>query len=130
MGQEPLDRTSRRERQILEFLFRAGQGTAAQVREAMPDPPSYSAVRATLRILEDKGLVSHEDREGTYLYSPTVPREKARRSAVRSLIDTFFEGSPVDAAVALLGSSKARFSPQDLERLSEIVEKAKREGKS
>ncbi|MEZ5400720.1 MAG: BlaI/MecI/CopY family transcriptional regulator [Bryobacteraceae bacterium] len=125
-----LDRTSRRERQIMDALFQAGEATVAEVRAAMVDPPGYSAVRATLRILEEKGLVTHCEKENAYVYSPTVSREKARRSAVRNLVETFFAGSAAQAGLALLGSPDARFSKQDLDRLAAIVEKARKEEKS
>ncbi|MEZ5354187.1 MAG: BlaI/MecI/CopY family transcriptional regulator [Bryobacteraceae bacterium] len=130
LDRKPLEKTSRRERQIMEALFRAGQGTVAQVRDAIPDPPGYSAVRATLRILEEKGLVTHQDREGAYVYSPTVSRETARRGALRGLVETFFAGSRMDAAMALLGSPDAKFSREDLDRLAAIVQKARKEGRS
>ena len=129
----PLDNTtklSRREREIMDVLYRQKSATAADVRAGMPDPPSYSAVRATLRILEDKGAVRHEDRGGTYLYMPTVARGRARRSALRSLVETFFDGSSANAAAALLGNPKAQFSAEELERLSQLIEDAKKEGTS
>lgn len=116
---------SRRERQIMEALYKAGRATAAEVREAIPDPPSYSAVRATLRILEEKGAVRHEEKDGRYIYLPIASREAARRSALRRLLDTFFDGSPAQAAAALLGSTRARFTPQELDRLEELVRKAR-----
>lgn len=121
---------SRRERQIMDVLYRRKSATAAEVRAGMPDPPSYSAVRATLRILEEKGAVRHEDRDGAYRYMPTVPRDRARRSALKSLVETFFEGSAASAAAALLGNARARFSAEELQRLSNLIEDAKKEGNS
>ena len=117
---------SRRERQIMDALFRLGKASAADVQSAMPEPPSYSAVRTTLRILEDKEIVRHEELAGKYLYMPIVSRDVARKSALRNLLDTFFEGSAADAAAAMLGSSKKRFTADEIGRLSEIVEEAKR----
>jgi predicted transcriptional regulator len=130
MADRTLHEVSRRERQILDALFRAGRATAAEVRAAIPAPPSYSAVRATLRILEEKGLVRHEEHQGTYVYSPVMSRDKARRSALRNVVDTFFQGSSAQAAVALLGSPGAKFSADELDRLAEIVEAARKETKS
>lgn len=114
----------------MDALFKAGKATALEVQSAIPDPPSYSAVRATLRILEEKGFVRHEDKDGKYIYSPKTSRESARRSALRRLLDTFFEGSAAEAAAALLGSSSAKFTEEDLDRLSALVEKAKKEKRS
>ena len=121
---------SRRERQMMDVLYRRKCATTAEVRAGMPDPPSYSAVRATLRILEDKGAVRHEDRGGAYVYMPTVPRDRARRSALRSLVETFFDGSAANAAAALLGNTRAQFSAEELQRLSDLIEDAKKEGTS
>src|SRR5215472_6315978 len=92
---------SRRERQIMDILYRGGRATAAEVREALPDPPSYSAVRAMLRLLEEKGHVRHEEAGLRYVFLPTVGRERAKRSALKHLLETFFEGS-VEQAVATL----------------------------
>jgi predicted transcriptional regulator len=115
---------SRRERQIMDVLYRQGRATAAEVRAGMPDPPSYSAVRATLRILEDKGAVSHESESGKYVYVPRVPRAAARQSALRSLVDTFFGGSAAEAAAALLGGEASEITSEELDRLAKLVEKA------
>ncbi|MGE5645201.1 MAG: BlaI/MecI/CopY family transcriptional regulator [Acidobacteriota bacterium] len=118
---------SRRERQIMDILYRRGRASASDIHQAMPDAPSYSAVRATLRILEEKGHVRHEDDGLRYLYLPTLAREKATRSALRHLLDTFFDGSPEKAVVALLDSSE--LSRKDLDRLAALVEKARKEGR-
>jgi predicted transcriptional regulator len=118
---------SRRERQILEVLFRLGRATAAEVRRQLPDPPSYSAVRALLRILEEKGHVRHTEEGLRYVYAPVASRERLQRSALRHLIETFFGGSPAEAATALLDSSAGKLSDDELERLSEMVRQAKRE---
>jgi len=111
---------------MMDVLYRLGRATAAQVRENLPDPPSYSAVRATLRILEDKGAVSHGQEDGRYVYLPRVSRLAARRSALRNLVETFFAGSPAEAAAALLGASD-KLSREDLDRLAALVEKARKD---
>ncbi len=120
------DKLSRRERQIMDILYRRGRSSAGEIHGALPDPPSYSAVRATLRILEDKGHVRHEEESLRYVYSPAIPRDKARRMAIRRLLDTFFEGSVENAVAAMLDPSVKKLSQSDLERLSEVVEQAKR----
>lgn len=117
---------SRRERQMMDVIYRKGEASAAEVREEMPDPPSYSAVRATLRILENKGLLTHEEREGKYIFRPVAPRQQARQSAIHHLLDTFFEGSASSAVAALLGTS-SKFSREELDRLSGLIEKAKKD---
>ena len=121
-------RLSNRERQIMDILYREGQATAAEVREQLQDPPSYSAVRATLRILEEKGQVRHEQDGPRYLFRPAVTRDKAKRNAVRHLLQTFFEGSPELAMATLLDESASRLTEGDFDRLQELIEKAKREG--
>jgi len=123
----PAPKLSRRERQIMDILYRRGKASAAEVLEVMEDPPSYSAVRAMLRILEEKGHVRHENVELKYVYSPTVPREKAKRSAVKHLLDTFFGGSPEQAMAALLDSR--HLTPEELERMSRMIEQARKEGR-
>src|SRR5438128_478613 len=98
---------SRRERQIMDVIYRRGRATAAEVLEELPDPPSYSAVRALLRLLEEKGHVKHEQDGPRYVFTPTVTRERARRSALKHVVRTFFDGSATDAVAALLdGDSK------------------------
>ena len=120
---------SRREREILDLLYSADGLTAAEVRERLTDPPGYSAVRALLRILEDKGHVRHEERGPRYVYTPVVPREEARRSALTALVDTFFGGSPEEAVAALLDVSRARLSQDELARLSSLIDAARQEGR-
>ena len=120
---------SRRERQIMDIAYRLGSATAAEVLAALPDPPSYSAVRAMLRILEEKGHLTHRDDGPRYVYSPVVPRAAARQSALRSLVRTFFDGSATQAAAALLDMSDSRLTPDEAEQLTRLIEKAKREGK-
>jgi len=121
------DGLSRRERQILDILFRRGRATAGEVRADLADPPSYSAVRAHLRTLEDKGFVRHEAEDLRYVYSPTTNPSKARKKALRHLVETFFAGSAAEAAAALLNLNAPRLSQEDLDRLSELIEKARKE---
>jgi len=119
---------SRRERQILDVLYKAGRATAAEVQVAMPAAPSYSAVRTLLRILEDKGHVRHEQDGTRYIYLPTVARDAAKRSALQHLLNTFFEGSTTQAIAALLDDDAARMSNADLDRLSAAIKRARKEG--
>jgi BlaI family transcriptional regulator, penicillinase repressor len=118
---------SRRERQIMDILYQRGRATAAEIHAAMPDRPSYSAVRAKLRVLEEKQQVKHEAEGLRYVFVPTTPREKAKRSAVKHLLDTFFEGSVGKAVTALLDVSAAELSPAELDRLSQMIESAKKQ---
>lgn len=120
---------TKRERQIMDILYRMGRATAAEVLDAMPDTLSYSTVRAQLRVLEEKGHVRHEEKDLKYVYLPAVPREKARRSALRHLIDTFFDGSAEQTVAALLDKGTAKLSADELERLSQLIDKARKEGK-
>lgn len=120
---------SRRERQIMEAIYRRGQATAAEVLEDLPDPPSYSAVRAMLRVLEEKKHLRHDQEGPRYVYLPTVPREKARRSALRQLVQTFFEGSTEQAVAALLDLSASKLSGAELDRLSHLIDQARKEGR-
>jgi predicted transcriptional regulator len=121
------DPLSRRERQILDVLYARGSATAADVLSALPDPPSYSAVRALLRILETKGHARHEQQGTRYVYLPVVPRDSASQSALARLVKTFFEGSAAQAAAALLDSST--LSQAELEHLSSLIDRARREGR-
>lgn len=120
---------SRRERQIMEIVYELGNATAADVRERMPNPPSYSAVRAMLRILEDKGHVRHEQDGPRYVFRPTVPREKARETALLRLVRTFFAGSPEGAMAALLDLGAEELDEEALNRLAERIEEARKEGR-
>ena len=119
---------SRRERQIIDALFKLGRASAAEVRAELPDAPSYSAVRALLRILEDKGHVRHEQDGPRYVYMPTVGRENAKRSALRHMVQTFFEGSTAQAISALLDSSSSRLDDAELDRLSRVIAEARKRG--
>lgn len=120
---------SRRERQIMDIVYRQGQATAAEVLEALPDPPSYSAVRAMLRILEEKGHLRHEQQGPRYVFLPTLPREKASRSALKQLVQTFFDGSTEQAVAALLDLSGSKLSSDELDRLSDLIDQARKEGR-
>ncbi len=117
---------SRRERQIMDVLHRLGQASAADIEAELPDAPSYSAVRAHLRTLEEKGHLRHEVEQLRYVYFPTVNPERARKSAVRHLVDTFFGGSPADAVAALIDPKSAKLKKADLDRLAQLIEEARR----
>jgi BlaI family transcriptional regulator, penicillinase repressor len=123
---EKFGNLSRRERQIMDVLYRKGRAAAAEIQAAMPDPPSYSAVRAKLRVLEQKGHVRHKAEDLRYVYLPTVALPSARHSALHHLVNTFFNGSVNDTVAALLDSSAASISREDLERIALLVEKAKK----
>ena len=113
---------------MMDVLYQRGRATAAEIQAALPDPPSYSAVRAKLRVLEDKGHVRHEEQSLRYVFLPTMPREKAKRSALRHMLETFFDGSAAQAVNALLDLTAAELSAADLDRLSQAIERAKKEG--
>jgi predicted transcriptional regulator len=119
---------SRRERQIMDILYQKGKASASDVREGMEDAPSYSAVRAMLRILEQKGHVKHRAEGLKYIYIPVLGRDKAKRSAVKHLLDTFFSNSPEQVMAALLDVSGMHLTRDELDRMAEMIEKAKREG--
>jgi len=120
---------SRRERQIMDILYRHGKASASEVRELMENAPGYSAVRAMLRVLEEKGHVRHQAEGLKYVYVPTVAREKAKRSAVKHVLDTFFNGSPEQIVAALLDVSSTRLTREELDRMGQMIERAKREEK-
>ena len=123
----PFTHLSRRERQIMDILYRDGKGTVAEVRARLPDPPSYSAVRAMLRILEEKGHVRHEQDGPRYIYLPRADRERARQSALKHVVHTFFDGSTSQAMAALLGTEAPRLAPDELDRLAALIEQARKE---
>jgi len=125
----PRTQLSRRERQIMDVIYRRGRATAADVHAGLPDAPSYSAVRALLSVLENKGHVRHEQDGPRYVYLPTVPREKARQSALRQLVTTFFDGSAEQAVAALLDLSSTDLSPDELARLARLIAQARKEGR-
>ncbi|MGQ0815065.1 MAG: BlaI/MecI/CopY family transcriptional regulator [Gemmatimonadota bacterium] len=120
---------SRRERQIMDALYKLNEATVGEVMDLMPDPPSYSAVRATLRVLEEKGHVAHKQAGPRYLYLPTVPRDKAQSSALQHLVGTFFGGSVEQAVMALLSMPETRMSDKDLSALAAKVREAEQEGR-
>ena len=120
---------SRRERQIMDFLFQRGKASVGEVMDGIPDPPGYSAVRATLRTLEQKGRVSHEEEGRAYIYRPTLRRDAARKSALTHVVKTFFDNSAEQALAALLELKGPRLSDAELERVSRLVENAKKEGR-
>src|SRR5213593_927412 len=120
---------SRRERQILEILYQRGKASASEVRDAMADAPSNSAVRTLLRVLEEKGHVRRRAEGLKYIYLPAVAKEKAKRTAVKHLLETYFDGSSEEIVAALLDVSSTRLTREELDRMTEMIEKAKREGK-
>src|SRR5437667_3477582 len=124
-----MDALSSRERQILDILYSRGRATAAEILAALPDPPSYSATRALLRILEQKGHVRHEEDGPRYVFLPKVSRQKARASALKHMLQTFFDGSAADAAAALVDGSAAQMSAEELDRLQAQIDRARRVNK-
>jgi len=118
---------SRRERQILDILYSRQKATAAEIQAALPDAPGYSATRALLRVLEEKGHVRHQQEGPRYVFLPTVPRKRARIEAMKHLLETFFEGSAASAAEALVDGSAARLKPEDLDRLEKLIAQARKE---
>jgi len=119
---------SRRERQILDILYARGRATAAEVQAALPDPPGYSSVRALLRILEEKGHVRHKQDGPRYVYLPTIARDNAQRSALRHILQTFFDGSAEQAISALLGDASGKMSSAELDRLARMIDTARKSG--
>ena len=120
---------TRRERQIMDVIYARGRATVAEVLEGLDDPPSYSSVRTLLRLLEEKGQLRHEESGLRYVYIPTVPREKARRSALRNVMRTFFAGSTEDTIAALLDLHDVKRRPLVLDRIEALIDKARREGR-
>ena len=112
---------TKRERQIVDALYRLGRATAAEIMEAVPGAPTYSTIRTQLRVLEAKGHVRHEEEGLRYVYMPTVPRSTARKSALKHVVETFFDGSSAKAVAALLGGEASRLSDEDLDRIAEIL---------
>jgi predicted transcriptional regulator len=118
---------SKRERQIVDILYRRGRATAGEVMEDLPGHPSYSTVRTQLRVLEQKGHVRHEDDGVRYVYTPAVPRRSARRSALKHLVNTFFDGSAEQVVAALLGGEAAQLTEKELQRVAALVDKTRKE---
>lgn len=125
---EPEQSLSRRERQIMDVIYKLGKATAAEVQQHLPEDPNYSTVRAQLRVLEEKGHLRHEEQGLRYVFLPTVSRERARDSALRRLVETFFDGSTEQVVAALLDGSAGKLSESELDRLSKLIRKAKAEG--
>jgi len=119
---------TRRERQIMDILYKRGRATAVEVMKDLPGKPHYSTVRTQLRILEGKGHVSHEEQGLRYVYIPAVPRRAARKSALRHLVDTFFDGSAEQVVAAVLGGEGSKVSEEELDRIAELIAKARKEG--
>ena len=129
MSKIPAHTLSRRERQIMDIVYAQGEASAAAIHAALPDPPSYSAVRALLAILVEKGHLRHRSEQGRYIYVPTRRRAQVGRSALRRVLDTFFEGSLEKAVAALLAGSDANLSAEELQRLGQLIEEARKEGR-
>ena len=129
MPAKPESQLSRRERQIMDVIYARGRASVAQVHQAMPDPPSYSAVRALMRILEDKGHLKHTSEGNKYIYQPTRSRRQASRSAMQRMLRTFFDGSAEQALAALLEVSPSAPTQEELARLAKIIDKARKEGR-
>ena len=121
----PHSALTRRERQIMDILYRRGRATAGEVMEEVPGDPNYSTVRTQLRVLEEKGHVTHEEHGLRYVYSPAVPRSSARKSALRHLVETFFDGSAENAVAALLGGEGSKLSEEQLDRIASLVKQSK-----
>jgi len=120
---------TRRERQIMDVLYRLGRATAAEIMDRLPGAPSYSTVRTQLRVLEGKGHVKHEEHGLRYVYTPTVPRHSARRSALKHVVETFFDGSTAKVVAALLGGEAARLTEDELARIEDLVKNARGESR-
>ena len=120
---------SRREREMMDIIYAAGSATANEVRRAMTSPPSYSAVRATLRVLEEKGHLKHTKDGNRYLFEPTVSRQRARKSALSGVLQNFFDNSREQMVATLLDLSSQDLSDEELERLADLIDQARKEGR-
>jgi predicted transcriptional regulator len=129
MPNEVITNLSRRERQIMDAIYRLGRATVQDVLEQLPDPPSYSAVRALMRVLEEKEYVKHIQDGPRYVFYPTISREKAKKSALKHLLTTFFNGSLEDAVAALITVAPGDVSNEQLDRLAQLIEQAKKQAK-
>ena len=127
MTRASLSKLSRRERQIMNIIYRQGKASVNDVLAELADPPSYSAVRATMRLLEEKGHLKHEQDGAKYLYKPTLARDNVRKNALQNLLDTFFEGSATQVVSTLIEDNKMSLS--ELQHLSKLIEQARQEGK-
>lgn len=124
-----LKNLSRRERQIMDIVYEMNEATVAKVLELIPDPPSYSTVRALLGVLEEKGHLIHEQQGPRYIYSPTIPREEARQNALKHVLKTFFDNSTEEVVAALLNISEEDLSEEEYKRLTKLIKKAQNEGR-
>lgn len=129
MDKKEINTLARREQQIMDIVYSRGQATAAEVMDNLPDPPSYSSVRALLRVLEEKGHLQHSMDGQRYVYSPTVARERVKRSALLRVLQTFFDNSTEDAVAALLDISQERLSDEALERMEKLIKQSRKEGR-
>jgi predicted transcriptional regulator len=129
MPPSPHTALSRRERQIMDILFRRGRATVSEVMADLSGDPAYSTVRAQLRVLQDKGQVRHEEQGLRYVYLPAASRRTVRQSALKHLVETFFEGSPEKVVAALLGKDRAPLSDEQLERMADLIRQARKEGR-
>jgi predicted transcriptional regulator len=120
-----MEKLSRRERQIMDVLYERGRATAAEILAALPDPPSYSAIRALIKVLEDKGHVKHQEDGPRYVFTPSVPRAQARKNAVKHLLQTFFADSAGEAVASLLGQSAGKLKPEELDKIEELIARAR-----
>lgn len=129
MKKKLYDKLSMRERQIMDVIHRMGEATAAQVQDAIPDPPSYSAVRALLTVLQDKGLLKHGKRGRAYVYRPIMSQQKVRESALKHVVQTFFDGSVASVVTSLVNSSDKKLSDEEFERLEKLVREKRKQRK-
>lgn len=128
MDAMPKPPLTRREREIMEILYRLRRATAHEVKDNLADPPSYSAVRALLRLLEERGHVKHVEEGQRYVYTPVAAPSEARRSALAQVVRTFFGGSVEQAVTALVDTSKSKLSQEELDRIAQVIERARKEG--
>ena len=126
---EHLKHLSRREQQIMDIIYSRGKATATEVLENLPNPPSYSAVRSLLRVLEEKGHLRHTQEGLRYVYAPAVERERVKLSALRRVVQTFFDGSAEEAVAALLDISQESLSDSELQRMEQLIKQARKEGR-
>ncbi len=129
MKKKPFTHMSRRERQIMDIIYQKGEATAAEIRNLLPDPPSYSSVRALLRVLENKGFLKHKEQGPRYIYSPTIALDKAKISALRHLMQTFFDDSAERVFASLLNIKGVKLTDKELKKMIHLIEKARKEGK-
>ena len=129
MKKKSMEILSRRERQIMDVIYQKGEASASEVRKSLPDPPSYSSVRTILRVLENKGYLKHIERDLKYVYLPTISQDKAKHSALQHMMKTFFNGSPERVMAAILDNDEIELSTEELDRIMQLIEQARKEGK-